>query len=317
MTSPDPSRKLLRRMALLCTVLVLVITTLSAYIRLSRAGLSCADWPQCYGEGLRQAQQGLAATAGESDATAIARLAHRIIASSALLLIVTMVVVCFTARPVRWADGRVALALLALALGLAVLGRWSSDARVPAVAIGNLLGGFAMLALCWRLAHDAGAALGRGWRAWARFAALLTALQVALGGLVSASFSATSCTGFSDCIDAARSLPWTALDPWREPVLAGAPPINTSGALAQAMHRVLGVLLLFTIAPLALAALQGARRTAAAVVLAALALVVGLGLAMAGSGPTLGFALAHNLCAALLLATLVELSRPPHPAAPY
>lgn len=315
MSSPDRSRKLLRRMALLCTVLVLVITSLSAYIRLSRAGLSCADWPQCYGEGLRQAQQGIAATAGESDATAIARLTHRVVASTALLVIVTMVVVCFTARPVRWADGRVALALLVLALGLAVLGRWSSDARVPAVAIGNLLGGFAMLALSWRLTHDAGAGLAPGWRAWARIAALLVVLQVALGGLVSASFAATSCTGFSDCIGAARSLPWDALDPWREPVLAGAPPINASGALAQAMHRVLGVLLLLAIAPLALAALRSARRMAAAVLLATLALVIGLGLVMAGSGPTLGIALAHNLGAALLLATLVELSRSPQPTA--
>ncbi|MCB2019401.1 MAG: COX15/CtaA family protein, partial [Burkholderiaceae bacterium] len=207
-----------------------------------------------------------------------------------------------------------------LALGLAVLGRWSSDARVPAVAIGNLLGGFAMLALCWRLTHDTGATLAPGWRAWARVAALLVALQVALGGLVSASFSATSCSGFSDCIDAARGLPWTALDPWREPVLAGAPPINASGALAQAMHRVLGVLLLFATAPLALAALRSARPLATAVLLTALTLVVGLGLVMAGSGPALGVALAHNLGAALLLATLVELSRSPrptpHPSAP-
>ncbi len=54
-----------------------------------------------------------------------------------------------------------ALALLVLALGLAVLGRWTGGARVPAVAIGNLLGGFAMpsLPLWTKLAHNLGAAL--------------------------------------------------------------------------------------------------------------------------------------------------------------
>ncbi|MEO8123867.1 MAG: COX15/CtaA family protein [Burkholderiales bacterium] len=317
MNSPDRSHKLLRRIALLCTVLVLVITSLSAYIRLSRAGLSCADWPQCYGERLRQAQQGHAATAGESDGTAVARFAHRIIASSALLLIVTMLVVCFTARPVRWADGRVALVLLALALGLAVLGRWSSDARVPAVAIGNLLGGFAMLALCWRLARDSGATLARHGRIWAGFGVLLLAAQVALGGLVSASFAATSCSGFADCLAAARGVPWSALDPWREPVLTGTPPVNASGALAQALHRISGLAVLAVIAPLALVAWLAQRRLAGALLLALLACTVGLGFVMVNTGPTLAVALPHNLAAALLMATLFELSRAPPGATRY
>ena len=83
----ESQARLVRRLALLLTVLVLVITSLSAYIRLSRAGLSCAEWPQCYGERLRQAQQGLAVTAGDSDAVAAARFAHRVVASAALLLI--------------------------------------------------------------------------------------------------------------------------------------------------------------------------------------------------------------------------------------
>lgn len=301
-------------MALSCTVLVLLITSLSAYIRLSRAGLSCPDWPQCYGERLRQIQHGVPATAGDDDATAVARLAHRVIASSALLLVITMLVVCFAARPVRWADGRVALALLALALGLAVLGRWSSDARVPAVAIGNLLGGFAMLALCWRVARDGGAALPPRWRAGAIFALLLIAVQVALGGLVSASFAATSCSGFGECLVSMRGVPWSALDPWREPVLAGMPPVNASGALAQALHRISGLAALAVVVPLALAAWRHDRRTAGALLLALLACTVALGIVMASRGATLAVALMHNLGAALLMATLLELSRAPRVA---
>ena len=42
-----PARPLmqLRRLALLCAVMVLAVTSLSAYIRLSKAGLGCAPWP--------------------------------------------------------------------------------------------------------------------------------------------------------------------------------------------------------------------------------------------------------------------------------
>ena len=49
----------------------------------------------------------------------------------------------------RAALGKVCLPLLALAL--ATLGIATPGARLPAVAMGNLLGGFVMLALCWRL----------------------------------------------------------------------------------------------------------------------------------------------------------------------
>ena len=40
---------LMRSLVLAALVLVLVIITTSAYIRLSQTGLGCADWPACYG----------------------------------------------------------------------------------------------------------------------------------------------------------------------------------------------------------------------------------------------------------------------------
>lgn len=307
MSDSERRRVLLRRLALLCAALVLAITSLSAFIRLSRAGLSCADWPQCYGASLRQLQQGLPATAGEGEATAVARLAHRIVASTALLLVIMMVVVCVTERPVRWREARMAFTLLALALSLALLGRWSADARVPAVAIGNLIGGFAMLALCWRLARAGKPALTPGLRSWAMLGVALLVAQAALGGLVSASFAATSCNGFTDCIAAARGVPPSALDPWREPMLTGTPPSNASGALAQAAHRLAGIGVVLVLAPLALAA-RRQRRRAGALLLILLAAQAGLGLALAGAPPTLALALAHNGVAALMLATLLGLT---------
>src|SRR3990167_6360490 len=150
-TSAGKRLTLLHRMAWICAVLVLVITSLSAFIRLSKAGLGCEPWPQCYGQELRAQQQG-AEPAQADAATAAARLAHRVIASTALLLILVMVMTALASRPALWPEGRLTLWLLFLALFLAVLGRWTSDARLPAVPLGNLLGGFAMFAVSVRLA---------------------------------------------------------------------------------------------------------------------------------------------------------------------
>jgi len=103
-------------------------------------------------------------------------------------------------------------------------------------------------------------------------------------------------------------VPWRALDPWREPVLASMPPINASGALVQAAHRLAGFAVVLVVLPLGLAALRHGRRGAGALLLALLGGALALGLLMAGSGVSLALAMAHNLVAALLLATAFELA---------
>ena len=50
-------RRRIRRLALACAGLMLLTTIFSAYIRHVQAGLGCADWPACYGQGLRALQQ--------------------------------------------------------------------------------------------------------------------------------------------------------------------------------------------------------------------------------------------------------------------
>ena len=299
-------------MAIACAILVLAITSLSAYIRLGNVGLGCVDWPQCYGSKLRQAQQGIDTKAAESSGTVAARMLHRIVAVAALLLIIVMAMACFGGKPVLWREGWMALALLALALFLAVLGRWSGGARVPAVNIANLLGGFGMLALCWRLQRQAGGPPHDNSRlrrfAWPTAATLL--VQIGLGGLVSAGFAGLSCTGLPGCgADVQWAITPEAFDPWREPVFAATatPPANPAGAAAHMAHRFGAIVLTLVAGLLAWSALRSARHGAGRVLLGLLALEIVLGVLLVSQSLPLGVALAHNLSAALLLAVVLAL----------
>jgi cytochrome c oxidase assembly protein subunit 15 len=234
-----------------------------------------------------------------------------LIAVLALLAITAIVVVCFGNRPWLLREGALALTMLALATGLAVLGRWTADARIPAVAIGNLLGGLLMLALCWRLAArvtEPGRPTLRMW-AWVGVAVLLA--QLALGALASASYAGLSCAAPGDCLRAveAAGWPWETLNPWREPVLAATPlPLNPGGALVQVVHRVGALLALLVLIPVGAVALLGHRRRAGAALLLLLVLELTLGWLMVELALPLPLALAHNVVAGLLLATVVRLA---------
>ena len=300
---------MLRRMAWLCTVLMLATISLSAFMRLSQAGLGCADWPACYAQNLRAVQLDEPAPSGHG--VAAARLAHRVIASLTLLLVIMMAMTTLATKPVLKRAGALSLALLLLALGLAVLGIATPGARLPAVAMGNLLGGFVMLALCWRLAASArpqGAAAGLG--LWAIAGLALLCAQLAGGALVSASYAALSCGDLADCTRAAAAAgwDWSLLNPWREPVVeATALPVNAASAFALWLHRVGAVVVLPVLALLGLAAWRRGRRRGGAALLLLAALQGALGLLIVATGLPLAAVLAHNLIAALLLATLVRL----------
>lgn len=307
----DRRRRILHRLALLCAALVLAVTSLSAFLRLAKVGLGCSDWPACYGQDLRRAQQGRPASDEAQAATALARLAHRITASTALLLVITMVLVCLGSKPLFVREGLMALAVLALALFLAVLGWWSSTARVPAVAMGNLLGGFLMLALCVRFAMPERAAsiTTTGARGMLVLAALLLTAQIALGGLTSASYAGLACSGGADCAlgEAVQQSGWASLSPWREPVLAASGG-NPAGALANSLHRHAALMVMLVLLPVAWVAWRRGRRRTAVLLLVLLAAQLAAGMALSALALPLPLALLHNLLAAALLAAVLSLA---------
>ena len=155
-TTPEYTR--LKTLAGITLILVLLLVSLSAYLRLAHSGIGCADWPQCYGrigaapETAVTAEEKLRAT-GEnayrqlveqsSQPLAWATPLHRLVASVLGLLVLILTLASMRMKRHRL----VSMALLALTVWLAVLGIRSGHLHDPSVVMGNLVGGFTMLGL--------------------------------------------------------------------------------------------------------------------------------------------------------------------------
>jgi cytochrome c oxidase assembly protein subunit 15 len=261
---------LLHRLAWACAVLVLAVTSLSAFLRLTKAGVGCQPWPQCQ---VQQAQPGAAIAAAPNSAVfASARMAHRMAASAALVLIVAMLLLA-RARRLRGAPAGLIWGLLVLALFLAALGRLAGASSAPAVTLANLLGGMAMFGLAARLVCVTGERQRAGLQwAWALAALALLLVQLVLGGLVSAAYLAARCDASLLC--------------------------QAHGGAGLLTASVLGVAGMF--------AWRQRPRLMVALWLLALSQVV-LGVAMLSQAMPLPLALAHNVVAVLLMGVLAAL----------
>lgn len=292
----------LRALALLTCLLSLLVVAVSATLRLSGAGLGCADWPGCYGAILA----GVPHAPWEG-----ARLLHRIVATLALLAGILLAWRCWRPQPLQPA-ARYATLLLALMLMLSVLGVWSADPRMALVNFLNLVGGLGLVTFSWRVAITAEPSQmlerGGGGRLCRVALALLT-LAVLLGALVGARYAAAACGTLPDCQGVWWPAPhgFLALNPFV--TLAGPAAPGDAGATAlHLLHRYAAALaaLLFAIVAMRLRKVPRARNAALAV-LTLLVLESGIGVLTVMSGFSLWLGVAHNVGAALLLAAAASL----------
>jgi len=301
--------KSMRRIEGVALALVLVITSTSAFIRLSQSGLSCRDWPACYGARIE-----VPAVAPSADSTvSIARAAHRIAASVAGILFLVIAALGWR----RWrGDSRRAavIALVVLAGLLAWLGIYTPS-TLPAVMLGNLLGGMALLGLlAWLWRPEApGEALPARLRFWISVALALVALQIAFGGLIGARHAALACTGFPGCGGGLwpQGADWRAFDPFL-------PNDGLTDASRQALHlahRSGALLLAALLAWIGWrhARLRGTPRALGIALLALIAIQIVLGAAMLLAGFPIALAVLHNALAALVLIVLASMLARPGP----
>lgn len=294
----------IRATALLLSLLSLLVVVLSAYLRLDGAGLGCADWPACYGRLLTSEPQ--------PPAFGVARLLHRIVATSALLLAGFLVWQCRRPLPIQPAT-RYATLLLMLMLLLSALGIWSADQRIALVGFLNIVGGFGLVTLSWRVLLSTGPAPLRAAAQGILLRLGGTALfvTVLLGAWIGASYAAVSCASLPHCAGAW----WPPIDGWAafNPLLrltAAALPGEAGGVALNLLHRYSAVATLLLLGTAGLRALADPEtRSAASVMLVLLLVELGLGALTVASGFSLYLAVGHGVCAMVLLAAIATLLR--------
>jgi len=303
-------------------LLVIILVSLSAYLRLAHSGIGCDGFPACYGHigeapvaQVITAENAYGRLVDESEKTlAWATPLHRLVASVLGLCVVALFFLALKRKRQRL----ISFLLLALTVYLAVLGIRSGSLHDPAVVMGNLAGGFCMLGLLgWMVFDDpaqgATATGNLAVKTLAVVALTVLSMQVLLGGLTSANFAATACQTLPDCQGSwlpDRSV-FEAMD------LSKHHEINEQGAAIggpeqAAIHKThrLGALLTFVVLTItAVTALRANERfrVAALIVLILLALEFSVGVAAVITSLPIGLAVAHNWLAGLLLLATLKL----------
>ncbi|MGH8771245.1 MAG: COX15/CtaA family protein [Burkholderiales bacterium] len=304
----------MKALTLAAALLAFCVVVFGAFVRLSDAGLSCPDWPGCYGRLTVPEEQGEAYPERPLEhGKAWTEMTHRYLAGILGIAVLAVAILAWRNAANKW----LASALAVLVLAQALLGMWTVTMLLkPVVVTLHLLGGMATLALaCWIAMAARGAEIL--WtRSELRFAALiglaLLFAQIALGGWVSSHYAGLACNDFPLChgsllpaMDFARAFSWQMQ------------PTEESMAAIQWTHRIGALIVLFYLSWLGFRALRHEPAVAACVMLLVW-VQAGLGAANVWLGLPLPLAVAHNAAAALLLITMVMLNfrLRRHPARP-
>ncbi len=338
MKMPSPG---LRRLAWAAAALALVVIVFGAFVRLSNAGLSCPDWPTCYGKltwpqhahEIAHADAMFPQRPFEAD-KAWREQAHRILVGVLSLLTFALAGWAWWRRRDLGHLVLVPYAAAGFIFFQAALGMWTVTWKLlPLVVTSHLVGGMAMFALLAYTAlrltipvipkmdpvssqvpvpHGTIASCDR-LRRMTIAGIVLVAIQIALGGWTSSNYAALACgTDFPTCLgrwwpptdfhQAFIFLRHIGVD-YEGGVLDG--PARTA---IQLVHRI-GALVVFghVLATAIRAFRTSPLRNYGIAVGILLTVQVCLGISNVVFGLPLPVAAAHNLGAALLLFSLLAL----------
>lgn len=292
----------MKRLALFAVALTFVVVVVGAYVRLSDAGLGCPDWPLCYGRPIPEAAD---------DVRAWKEMGHRYLAGALGLVVFALWIAAWRKRQSPW----LATAIAALVVLQATLGKWTVTMLLkPAIVVAHLAGGMALLGLLtWYLLQRSGyAAPGApALRLPAAAALAVLAIQILLGGWVSANYAALACPDLPLCLG--QALPpmdfANAFHVRRELGRTGAGELLAHDALV-AIHWSHRVFALVVVAVAGWAVVKTFTIWPRGALVAGLILVVqfALGVSNVAFNLPLALAAAHNAGAAALLVSLVVLN---------
>lgn len=321
----NPNHRNLRNLAWFAVAFALLVIVFGAFVRLSNAGLSCPDWPTCYGKltwpehdhEIEAANAAFPERAVESH-KAWREQVHRFLAGGLILTTFGLTALAWRRRRELSGIAPVLVAASALIVFQALLGMWTVTWKLkPVVVMAHLVGGLSTFCLLSYVAlrlslPRQGRVDTAALRRMVIAGIALVALQIALGGWTSANYAALACgMDFPTCAGQ-----WWPPTDFREAfVLWRGIGVNYEGGVLDAdartaiqlTHRIGALVVFGHLLGVIVAAWRRRFGRLALALAAVLAAQIALGISNVVLGLPLPVATAHNAGAALLLLVLLAL----------
>ncbi|MBS0570320.1 MAG: COX15/CtaA family protein [Proteobacteria bacterium] len=324
----------MRKLAWAAAAFALLVIVFGAFVRLSNAGLSCPDWPTCYGKltwpthahEIAHADATFPQRPFEAD-KAWREQVHRILVGVLSLLTFALAGWAWWRRRELGRLAYVPLFAAGFIFFQAALGMWTVTLKLlPWVVTSHLLGGMAMFALLAYTAlrltlHDPAPADSAKLRRMSIAGIVLVAIQIALGGWTSSNYAALACgTDFPTCLGQW----WPPMDFHQAFIVLRHIGVDYEGGVLdgpartaiQVVHRIGALIVFGHVLAVALRAMRTVSLRGYGIAIGAMLIAqVSLGISNVAFGLPLPVAAAHNAGAALLLLSLLALAVRLRPAA--
>lgn len=195
-------------------ILALCVVLLGAWTRINNAGLSCPDWPGCFGHMvlpddpavLEQAQTAFPDTPIETGKTQL-EMWHRYLAGALGVVIAVQALLAYQLRNIKGFPVKESGGLLLLVIVQALFGMWTVTLKLyPPVVTLHLLGGVMTLTLLFlirikirRLIGGDSSLQASGGLALIKCSILVLLLQIVLGGWTSSNYAGPACAHWFSC----------------------------------------------------------------------------------------------------------------------
>ncbi|MCJ8341154.1 MAG: COX15/CtaA family protein [Pseudomonadales bacterium] len=193
-------------------VLVLLVVLMGGWTRINDAGLSCPDWPGCFGQltvpnstAELDAANNLYPQIAVVQTKSWLEMIHRYLAGSLGLLILALALIAVKLRSVSSYPHWLSLSLLVLVVFQALLGMWTVTLKLlPIIVTAHLFGGLLTMVLLLLLRGKIvpQKTYFRQWQVhnYALLAGLLILfLQILLGGWTSSNYAGWGCSDWLAC----------------------------------------------------------------------------------------------------------------------